>query len=214
MSRKLEEKQRRRLAEEAKRHAQRREARRRNLITITIALAVAAGVVFVVLSERSAQQAEEDQPVGVSEGAAGCDDIEEFEDQGANHIAEGESHEPYNSNPPTTGPHYATPADTGFYPAPLPPETLVHNLEHGQIVIWYRSDADPDVVADIEAIVDQEPGATVAAQYDQIEAPYDLALTAWRVAQRCERVSQEVVDDFRRSYQGKGPEPLTPPFTG
>ena len=54
------------------------------------------------------------------------------------HIQIGEQHEPYNSDPPTSGPHYAQPAQAGFYDEALPDEQLVHNLEHGYIVIWYN----------------------------------------------------------------------------
>ena len=54
------------------------------------------------------------------------------------HIQVGEQHEPYNSDPPTSGPHYAQPAQAGFYDEALPDEQLVHNLEHGYIVIWYN----------------------------------------------------------------------------
>lgn len=217
MSKKLEEKQRRRLAEEAKRQAAKRDARRRNLITITLALLVAAGVVYLVISDRNAREGQENQPIGVSEGAAGCGQVEEHEDQGRDHIAEGEPHEPYNSSPPTSGPHYGSPGgpvDTGFYPSPLPPEAVVHNLEHGQIVIWYRPDAQSDTIDDIEALVDQQPTATVAVPYEGVEDPYDFVLTAWTVSRGCERVSQAVVDEFRRDYQGKSPEPLTARFRG
>src|SRR5574337_1184611 len=58
--------------------------------------------------------------------------------QGANHIPVGQPHEPYNSNPPTSGPHYATPAEAGFYDAAPPDEQLVHDLEHGYVIIWYN----------------------------------------------------------------------------
>src|SRR3989344_6063535 len=39
---------------------------------------------------------------------------------GRDHIAASAQHDPYNSNPPTSGPHYAQAADWGFYEEPLP----------------------------------------------------------------------------------------------
>jgi hypothetical protein len=45
------------------------------------------------------------------------------------------SHEPYNTGPPTFGPHYVPPASAGFYDQALPDETLVRSLEHGYVVI-------------------------------------------------------------------------------
>ena len=34
------------------------------------------------------------------------------------------------------------------------------------------------------------------------------------VLQTCEQVSQAVVDEFRRNFQGKSPEPVAPTFDG
>jgi hypothetical protein len=34
------------------------------------------------------------------------------------------------------------------------------------------------------------------------------------VMQTCEQVSQSVVNEFRRNFQGRSPEPQTPRFTG
>src|SRR3990167_4512427 len=58
---------------------------------------------------------------------------QEFENQGQAHIKNGESHPPYNSNPPTSGWHYVLPANWGVYAKPLADEQAIHNLEHGGI---------------------------------------------------------------------------------
>src|SRR5262245_59267371 len=60
--------------------------------------------------------------------------------QYAGHVQPGESHTPYNSDPPTSGEHYPVPAQAGFYTEALPDEQLVHNLEHGYVIIWYNCD--------------------------------------------------------------------------
>jgi hypothetical protein len=222
VSKKLQQKQARRLAEERRKAELRRAARRRNLLTIGIAALVAAAIAALVISERRA----EDAPVGVSESEAGCGDVREFEATSREHIEVGAQHEPYNSSPPTNGPHFEDPAQTGFNTSALPPEQLVHNLEHGQIVIWYAPDAPDEVREDIEAVVRAEPLATVASPYEG-DLEGDFALTAWLAAtgegdegegtgvmQTCEQVSQDVVDEFRRSFQGRGPEPATERFEG
>src|SRR5258707_536460 len=61
-----------------------------------------------------------------------------FKAQSQEHIKVGTTHEAYNSNPPTGGWHYDTPAQTGIYDTPFPDEQLVHNLEHGHIWIAYK----------------------------------------------------------------------------
>ena len=218
MSKKLEEKQRRRLEQERRRSQQRREALRRNIITIGVAVIVIVAVVVAILSERQ----EQDAPVGVAVNEAGCEEVEEFEALEGQHIKEGTAHAPYNSDPPSSGPHYEIPADTGFYSSPLEPERVVHNMEHGQIVIWFSDSLDAEEKGQIEEITEDERVATVATPYQVGDAGY--VLTAWLaggeggegtgVLQRCERVSQAAVNEFREDYQGKSPEPLTPQFEG
>jgi hypothetical protein len=148
---------------------------------------------------------------------AGCTPVEKFKSQGADHISEGSTFD-YNSSPPTSGPHYEVPAETGFYPADsdIEPERLVHNLEHGQIVVWYRPDVEDlgFLEKQIETLVEQEPMATVGAPYAEMDGRANIVISAWRHSQACVNASQEVVDDFRREFQGKGPEPLTPAFKG
>jgi len=223
VSKKLQQKQERRRAEEARKAAQRRAHRRSNLITIGVAAVVGALVVGGIVYQRSTGEGGVSGNVGVSEAAANCERVESFEAQDADHIDVGAPHPPYNSTPPSSGPHYETPANPGFYAEPLPPEQVIHNLEHGFVVIWYRSDAPDSTIEDIEAITRQELPATVAVPFDDIDTPHQFALTAWVEVgpdeqrgqlQLCERVSQAVIDDFRRKYQGRGPERIAPPFGG
>jgi len=49
----------------------------------------------------------------------------------------------YNSDPPTSGRHYAEEAQKGFYESNIytyPAAYLVHNLEHGYVIFWYNCD--------------------------------------------------------------------------
>lgn len=222
MSKKLEQKQARREAEERRKKEAQKAARKRNLITLGLALIVTAAVVALVVADRQAANA----PVGVSASEAGCGDVEDVEATSREHLEAGSPTPQYNSNPPTNGPHAQTPADTGFYSVALPVEQPIHNLEHGQIVIWYSPDAPSEVKDDIEAIVEQEIAATLATPYEGLEEG-NFALTAWTAGdpedeedngdghiQTCEQVSQAVIDDFRTEFQGKSPEPITPRFNG
>jgi hypothetical protein len=219
VSKKLEEKQRRRQAEEKRRSELRRAALRRNLVTIIVAVVVAGVVVFAIVTERNGGTSPKDGTAelkgGVSVAEAKCSEILDFPSAGRDHMDVGAEPTPaYNSNPPTSGDHYAVPADTGFYADALPPQQVLHNEEHGQIIIWYRPDASQELIDQIQALVNQQPDATVATPFDGVEAPYQFVLSAWQHMQSCEKVSQQVVDDFRTKFQGKSPEPLTPPFKG
>jgi hypothetical protein len=153
----------------------------------------------------------------ISEEDADCGPVESYPDAGQDHMRKGEAVS-YNSSPPTSGPHLAVPAEPAFYEADsgIEPERLVHNLEHGQIVIWYRPNA-PDlgfIAEQVEELVEQEPVATVGAPYPEMEEGYNIVLTSWTKSRSCAFASQKVVDDFRRQFQGQAPEPLTPTFKG
>ncbi|HEY7874463.1 MAG TPA: DUF3105 domain-containing protein [Actinomycetota bacterium] len=219
MSKKLQEKQRKRLAEEKRRAEMKRAQRRRNLITTIIAIIVAAGVVWLVLSDSTPKSGGVTDPLPpMSAEEAGCGDIQDAEPQEATHIEQGAEHDDYNTNPPTSGAHYAAPLapiDTGFYSEDVEAEKVLHNLEHGMIAIYYNPDAPQDTIDDIEQVTDQVPGATLAVPWRDFEEPTQLALAAWGSYQECVQVSQEVVDEFRTQFQGKGPEAVgIPTFEG
>ena len=58
----------------------------------------------------------------------------------------------WNSMPPTSGPHYGSPAVWGFYDEPIPLVQTRHNLEHGGVVIHYGPDvpeAEVDALRDV-----------------------------------------------------------------
>ncbi|MBD2449999.1 DUF3105 domain-containing protein [Nostoc sp. FACHB-152] len=63
-----------------------------------------------------------------------------FPDLGQQHVEVGTSvtYNSNNSNPPTSGPHYPYPAAWGIYVYPPADEFLVHNLEHGGVIISYN----------------------------------------------------------------------------
>ena len=219
MSKKLEDKRARRLEEERRRAQQHKDARRRTLTTTGIAVLVAAIVVALIVWERQGEQGASSEPIGVALAQADCSDVENFPDQGQQHIDVGAPHEPYNSSPPSSGPHYSQPALPGFYPAELPPEQVVHNLEHGQIVIWYSPRLSDDVKDDIENYVEREndksPGTTqplLAVPFEGIEGGGSYAMTNWTNLQSCDEFSSEAVDEFRVMFQGLAPEQFAPPF--
>jgi hypothetical protein len=210
VSKKLERKQQRREAEERRKREQQRAARKRNLITGGIIAVVAAIVVGAIYYQRR----EESQPVGVAAEEAGCTDIEEPpEAESRSHVPDGTPVD-YATNPPTSGDHYATPADPGFYPPEgidqIPPERFVHDLEHGQIVFWYSPDAPDGTISDIEDYIDKQSGsqsqALLATPYEDIDSPHTFAMSAWGAMQSCTRFSEDVVNAFREEYQGRGPE--------
>ena len=67
---------------------------------------------------------------------------------GANHIEEGAEATDWNSDPPTSGEHYGQWAAAGFYDEAIPDGYLVHDMEHGYVIIYYNCEmADMDCEA-------------------------------------------------------------------
>ncbi len=83
----------------------------------------------------------------------------------------------YNSNPPTSGPHYGAAVAPGIYRTPLSPGQTVHGQEHGRVVIHYRPDTPADIVAALESIGKRFAPDTVVHPNPEIDS--QIALTAW-----------------------------------
>src|SRR3989344_5723586 len=75
-----------------------------------------------------------------------------FPAQSREHISLGAAHPEYNSDLPTGGWHYDTPAQAGIYDKELADEQLIHNLEHGHVWIAYRPDLDAETVGKLADI--------------------------------------------------------------
>jgi len=225
VSKKLQEKQRKRLAEEARKAQLQRAHRRSNLITLGIALLVAAIVVVLIIQQTAGDAGSTSSaPAGVPMDEAGCTDIEEFEAEGREHIDPAQPVE-YETTPPTSGNHFGTPLDAGFFPSEQPEGAVVHNLEHGQITIWYSPDMPDESVDDLEGYVEAAnndpdlpgtaPRPVLAVPYDGLEGDATYAVAGWAASQACAEYSRDALDAFRERFQGNGPEAVgVPPFEG
>ena len=86
----------------------------------------------------------------------------------------------YNSNPPTSGNHFPSPAAFKIYESPVPKENLVHSMEHGGVVVWYNTD-NQNVVNQLKSVVQSEldrGNEVTMSMYTGME-PNTIALTAW-----------------------------------
>lgn len=92
------------------------------------------------------------------------------------HLSSPDGKVTYNSFPPSSGPHYQQPAPWGIYDDPIKQTILVHNLEHGGIVVQY-GDVSEDTVRDIQAFYQDDPYGLVVSPYKRLGKK--IALTAW-----------------------------------
>ncbi len=128
---------------------------------------------------------------------------ERFADQGNTHIADtSTSHPAYNSNPPTSGWHVGYLADWGSYDYVVPDEVLLHNMEDGGVVLWYKMGTHEENLANIERLEEVARGyrRTVIAPRQDLETPY--ALTAWQRKQNFEAVNETEMRAFLEAFEG------------
>lgn len=153
-------------------------------------LGLAAAVVVAVVVGYFAYQASANRP-GV-----------EFPDQGNLHIqTESDPHVPYNSDPPTSGPHLPYLAPWGIHTTPVPRELQVHNLEDGGVVIQYHCpNGCPDLVDKLATIVKGYERQVLLAPYPGLKTR--IALTAWTRLDAFDEYDEARILRFIRAYRG------------
>jgi len=123
----------------------------------------------------------------------------------ASHIPVGTPIPTYNSNPPSSGPHYPQTARSGFREAALPDQNVIHNLEHGDIWIAYH----PRIADSVKDGLRKFAAAKVIITPREANDT-DIALVAWGRLDAFniegDTLSEERVRDFIKRYVNKGPE--------
>ncbi|HKI54582.1 MAG TPA: DUF3105 domain-containing protein [Anaerolineales bacterium] len=123
----------------------------------------------------------------------------------------------YNSDPPTSGPHYAQEAEAGFFDANIytyPAAYLVHNLEHGYVIFWYNCDlldesACSELKSKIRSVMNELGGTKlIAYPWPSIDVP--LVITSWGRLQRFETFDTEKAKAFYNANLNRSPEPNAP----
>ena len=123
-------------------------------------------------------------------------------DQGNAHIQLAtEPHEPYNSDPPTSGPHMPYIAPWGIHTEPIVRELQVHNLEDGGVMVQYRCATPcPDLVARLAEIVRRYETQVILAPYPGMRTR--IALTAWTRLDAFDDFDEARIVRFIRTYRG------------
>jgi hypothetical protein len=121
-------------------------------------------------------------------------------DQGNLHIQSATvPHEPYNSDPPTSGPHLPYIAPWGVHTRPVPLELQVHNLEDGGVVVQYNCEC-PEIVAQLRDIVKKYERNVLLAPYPTMKSK--IALTAWTRIDTLDDVDAKRITRFIEAYRG------------
>lgn len=149
-----------------------------------------------------------------------------LEDQGRGHVQIGTDVK-YNSNPPTSGPHYEDWAKAGFFDSVIDDRNLVHALEHGYVIMSYNCSVAQ------ESTNSASPSATLPPQFSsqscqdlvkQLTNVYNdksqkkliviprpnmdtqIALTAWRYIDKLNSFDKPRIEKFIDAHRDQGPE--------
>jgi len=134
--------------------------------------------------------------------------VEFLPDEGQEHVPD-DTRVLYKTEPATSGRHYAKWLPPGVYEEDkTKPELLVHNLEHGNIVIY--ADRDQLAKGDLESL--QKLPLKYGGQWDGVVLvtrkgmPAPVILTAWRAKMPLKIYDAKKIDDFLDAFRGRGPE--------
>jgi hypothetical protein len=129
--------------------------------------------------------------------------------RGQGHVATGQK-VAYNSTPPTSGPHWDTPASWGVKKEHVEDERIVHNLEHGGVAIAYFL-LDQATLERLTGLANSLPRekfgeVKVVVHPDDRLKPGEIVLTAWARMDRLPSFDEERIRRFYDAHVDRGPE--------
>jgi hypothetical protein len=124
----------------------------------------------------------------------------------------------WNTDPPTSGPHYGETLIYGAYEEPVQLARVLHNLEHGGVFIAYGRDVPAATVDQLRGFYDDHVAGTVLAPYPKLGER--ITLGAWvdpglesaksdrgsGILATCTSFDQNAFETFFDAFQFKGPE--------
>jgi hypothetical protein len=134
--------------------------------------------------------------------SAGCT-FRTSKSEGDDHVPDGEKVK-YRSFPPVSGNHYAQPAIWNGYDQPLEQERIVHNLEHGGLVVQYGSKVPESTVSELQEFYLDDPNGVILSPLPGLNDK--IALTAWTRLATCPKFDEGAFTAFRDAFRAKGPE--------
>lgn len=124
--------------------------------------------------------------------------------EGDTHVAPGQVHPAYMTNPPTSGYHWAGVAGPGIKNEPVPDELLLHSMEHGAVVVWYREGLEESDVNTIKEAFMSASGKKIMVPRANLDVP--VALTSWGYMMKMENIDAEKIKEFIETNNDRAPE--------
>ena len=139
--------------------------------------------------------------------AGGCT-VQTFPQEGRQHAEKLPAGYKYNSFPPTSGTHYPIPAIYNVYDDPVQEMRVVHNLEHGAIVVQYGDKVPQAEIDKIVSWYSKDPRGLIVAPLPVLKDR--IAASAWTHLMTCPGFNEQAFDQFTDAYRFNGPERFSP----
>lgn len=169
----------------------------------TIGLAIGGLLTLVVLGLIAWTVAEQSDP------NYGIGPLLELPDQGHTHIAPGQPHPPYNSNPATSGWHREEWAPAHVLTTEIASEVSVHLLEHGNVAIFYDCASGGECAtlqSQLTALVQQQLAARNGDGLylfpQALPDHHKIALASWMHLQYLDRFQADAIQRFITTFIG------------
>ena len=125
-------------------------------------------------------------------------------------------------DPPSNGQHYPAWAVWGFYTEPVNPRMVVHNEEHGGVVLWWGSKVPTSTVDQLHNFYDEQSDGSFGTPYPKLGSK--VAISAWTgnpaqygrggyygqghlaICPGYDAATKKAFEAFRKAYRGHGPE--------
>ena len=129
---------------------------------------------------------------------------ESIADLGNEHIeSEQTPHAPYNSVPPTSGPHVGGKASEGVHNEQIPDELQLHNLEDGGVIVHYDSARVPtSTIEELVSFMRDYREDVILEPYIKPPLPTPIVLTAWGRIEKLEAFDRDLIRQFIKAYRG------------
>ncbi len=129
---------------------------------------------------------------------------EKMADEGAGHVARNASHPVYRSNPPTSGPHWAGVAGPGIKYEIVPDELILHSMEHGATIVWYKDGLELSEINKIKTAFNSASGKKIMLARKDLDVP--VALTSWGYLMKLDSVDETKIKAFIETNSDRAPE--------
>jgi hypothetical protein len=181
-------------------------------------------VVAVFTLGGGGSKAPSDSKVAPLMAAAGCTfhSVKASVPGGKTHIPSLTKKFPWNTNPPSNGQHYPLWAVWGFYADAVNPRMVVHNEEHGGVILWWGQNVPKATIKKLNDFYNEEPTGTFGTPFANFDSK--IAITAWTgnpatyqqngdfgeghiaTCPSYNAKTAKAFEAFRNAYRGHGPE--------